>query len=101
MEKSGANNFLILFRDSGCQFRSLYTYSPETEEINKLSGIGPKTISRKMIDGLYKYNSDRKQFSQIPAKTMSANPPVADQKTRNAEEMFPDAGCNLNALVCT
>ncbi|XP_043079029.1 calmodulin-regulated spectrin-associated protein 2a isoform X10 [Puntigrus tetrazona] len=73
MEKSGANNFLILFRDSGCQFRSLYTYCPDTEEVNKLAGIGPKTISRKMIDGLYKYNSDRKQFSQIPAKTMSAN----------------------------
>ncbi|XP_067272143.1 calmodulin-regulated spectrin-associated protein 2a isoform X4 [Pseudorasbora parva] len=73
MEKSGANNFLILFRDSGCQFRSLYTYCPDTEEITKLAGIGPKTISRKMIDGLYKYNSDRKQFSQIPAKTMSAN----------------------------
>ncbi|XP_016380368.1 calmodulin-regulated spectrin-associated protein 2-like isoform X4 [Sinocyclocheilus rhinocerous] len=73
MEKSGANNFLILFRDSGCQFRSLYTNCPDTEEINKLTGIGPKTISRKMIDGLYKYNSDRKQFSQIPAKTMSAS----------------------------
>ncbi|XP_051550046.1 calmodulin-regulated spectrin-associated protein 2-like isoform X2 [Myxocyprinus asiaticus] len=73
MEKSGANNFLILFRDSGCQFRSVYTHCPDSEEINKLAGIGPKTISRKMIDGLYKYNSDRKQFSQIPAKTMSAS----------------------------
>ncbi|KAM7409581.1 hypothetical protein PAMA_001188 [Pampus argenteus] len=72
MEKSEANNFLVLFRDAGCQFRSLYTYCPETEEINKLAGIGPKSISRKMIDGLYKYNSDKKQFSQIPAKTMSA-----------------------------
>uniref|UniRef100_A0A8D3DZM8 Calmodulin regulated spectrin-associated protein family, member 2a n=1 Tax=Scophthalmus maximus TaxID=52904 RepID=A0A8D3DZM8_SCOMX len=73
MEKSGANNFLVLFRDAGCQFRSLYTYCPETEEINKLTGIGPKSITRKMVDGLYKYNSDRKQFSQIPAKTMSAS----------------------------
>ncbi|XP_015211060.2 calmodulin-regulated spectrin-associated protein 2a isoform X2 [Lepisosteus oculatus] len=73
MEKSEANNFLILFRDSGCQFRSLYTYCPETEEINKLAGIGPKSITRKMIEGLYKYNSDRKQFSHIPAKTMSAS----------------------------
>ncbi|XP_049444072.1 calmodulin-regulated spectrin-associated protein 2a isoform X1 [Epinephelus fuscoguttatus] len=73
MEKSGANNFLVLFRDAGCQFRSLYTYCPETEEIIKLTGIGPKSITRKMIDGLYKYNSDKKQFSQIPAKTMSAN----------------------------
>ncbi|XP_037016808.2 calmodulin-regulated spectrin-associated protein 2 isoform X2 [Artibeus jamaicensis] len=73
MEKSDANNFLILFRDSGCQFRSLYTYCPETEDISKLTGIGPKAISKKMIEGLYKYNSDRKQFSHIPAKTLSAS----------------------------
>ncbi|XP_029355903.1 calmodulin-regulated spectrin-associated protein 2a [Echeneis naucrates] len=73
MEKSEANNFLVLFRDAGCQFRSLYTYCPESQEINKLTGIGPKSITRKMIEGLYKYNSDRKQFSQIPAKTMSAS----------------------------
>ncbi|KAM3866378.1 calmodulin-regulated spectrin-associated protein 2 [Diretmus argenteus] len=72
MEKSEANNFLVLFRDAGCQFRSVYTYCPETKEINKLAGIGPKSITTKMIEGLYKYNSDRKQFSHIPAKTMSA-----------------------------
>uniref|UniRef100_A0A6Q2Z8H2 Calmodulin regulated spectrin-associated protein family, member 2b n=1 Tax=Esox lucius TaxID=8010 RepID=A0A6Q2Z8H2_ESOLU len=73
MERSGANNFLVLFRDAGCQFRSVYTYCPETEEITKLAGIGPKSITAKMIEGLYKYNSDRKQFSHIPAKTMSAS----------------------------
>ncbi|XP_044224018.1 calmodulin-regulated spectrin-associated protein 2 isoform X2 [Thunnus albacares] len=73
MEKSEANNFLVLFRDAGCQFRSVYTYCPETEEITRLAGIGPKSITAKMIEGLYKYNSDRKQFSQIPAKTMSAS----------------------------
>ncbi|XP_033936949.1 calmodulin-regulated spectrin-associated protein 2a isoform X4 [Pseudochaenichthys georgianus] len=73
MEKSEASNFLVLFRDGGCQFRSLYICCPEMEEINKLTGIGPKSITRKMIDGLYKYNSDKKQFSQIPAKTMSAS----------------------------
>ncbi|XP_030628996.1 calmodulin-regulated spectrin-associated protein 2 [Chanos chanos] len=73
MEKTDSNNFLILFRDAGCQFRSVYTYCPETEEIVKLVGIGPKTITLKMIEKLYKYNSDRKQFSHIPAKTMSAS----------------------------
>lgn len=73
MEKSGANNFLVLFRDAGCQFRSVYAYCPESEEIIKLAGIGPKTITPKMIENIYKYNSDRKQFSQIPAKTMSAS----------------------------
>lgn len=73
MEKTEANNFLILFRDTGCQFRSLYSYYPEAEEINKLAGIGPKTITPKMIEKLYKYSSDKKQFSKIPAKTMSAS----------------------------
>ncbi|XP_068455207.1 calmodulin-regulated spectrin-associated protein 2 isoform X2 [Clinocottus analis] len=73
MEKSEANNFLLLFRDAGCQFRSVYAYCPETEEITKLAGIGPKSVTVKMIEGLYKYNSDRKQFSLIPAKTMSAS----------------------------
>uniref|UniRef100_A0A4W5PJU1 Calmodulin regulated spectrin-associated protein family, member 2b n=1 Tax=Hucho hucho TaxID=62062 RepID=A0A4W5PJU1_9TELE len=73
MERSGANNFLVLFRDAGCQFRSVYSYCPETEEITKLAGIGPKSITAKMIERLYKYNSDRKQFSHIPAKTMSAS----------------------------
>ncbi|KAA8587304.1 hypothetical protein FQN60_016166 [Etheostoma spectabile] len=73
MEKSEANNFLVLFRDAGCQFRSVYAYCPETEEITKLAGIGPRSVTTKMIEGLYKYNSDRKQFSQIPAKTMSAS----------------------------
>ncbi|XP_030228583.1 calmodulin-regulated spectrin-associated protein 2a [Gadus morhua] len=73
MEKCEANSFLVLFRDAGCQFRSLYTYCPETDDITKLTGIGPKSINRKMIEGLFKYNSDKKQFSQIPAKTMSAS----------------------------
>ena len=73
MEKSEANNFLVLFRDAGCQFRSVYTYCPETEEMTRLAGIGPRSITTKMVEGLYKYNSDRKQFSHIPAKTMSAS----------------------------
>lgn len=73
MDKCQANNFLVLFRDAGCQFRSVYTYCPETEEMAKLAGIGPKSINPKMIEALYKYNSDRKQFSRIPAKTMSAS----------------------------
>lgn len=64
---------MILFRDGGCQFRALYSYFPETEEIQKLTGTGPKSISKKMIDKLYKYSSDRKQFTVIPAKTVSVS----------------------------
>ncbi|XP_013916068.1 PREDICTED: calmodulin-regulated spectrin-associated protein 1 [Thamnophis sirtalis] len=73
LEKSEANHYIILFRDAGCQFRALYCYHPDTEEIYKLTGTGPKNITKKMIDKLYKYSSDRKQFNLIPAKTMSVS----------------------------
>ncbi|XP_065784224.1 calmodulin-regulated spectrin-associated protein 1 isoform X1 [Muntiacus reevesi] len=73
LEKCDANHYIILFRDAGCQFRALYCYYPDTEEICKLTGTGPKSIAKKMIDKLYKYSSDRKQFSLIPAKTMSVS----------------------------
>uniref|UniRef100_A0A8C5S028 Calmodulin regulated spectrin associated protein 1 n=1 Tax=Laticauda laticaudata TaxID=8630 RepID=A0A8C5S028_LATLA len=73
LEKSEANHYIILFRDAGCQFRALYCYYPDTEEIYKLTGTGPKSIAKKMIDKLYKYSSDRKQFNLIPAKTMSVS----------------------------
>ncbi|XP_034154403.2 calmodulin-regulated spectrin-associated protein 3 isoform X2 [Pangasianodon hypophthalmus] len=71
MEKSNANHFLILFRDSSCQFRAVYTMNPETEELVRLTGIGPRIISLSMVESIYKYSSDRKQFSVIPSKTMS------------------------------
>ncbi|XP_043386409.1 calmodulin-regulated spectrin-associated protein 1 isoform X2 [Chelonia mydas] len=73
LEKCDANHYIILFRDAGCQFRALYCYYPDTEEIYKLTGTGPKSINKKMIDKLYKYSSDRKQFNVIPAKTMSVS----------------------------
>ncbi|XP_041861049.1 calmodulin-regulated spectrin-associated protein 3 isoform X2 [Melanotaenia boesemani] len=71
MEKSTANHFLILFRDSSCQFRAVYTMNPETEEMVRLTGIGPRVIAPEMVESIYKYSSDRKQFTVIPSKTMS------------------------------
>ncbi|MEE6505265.1 hypothetical protein FKM82_005480 [Ascaphus truei] len=73
LEKCDSNHYIILFRDAGCQFRALYFYYPESEEICKLTGTGPKNITKKMIDKLYKYSSDRKQFTVIPAKTLSVS----------------------------
>ncbi|XP_040052246.2 calmodulin-regulated spectrin-associated protein 1-B isoform X2 [Gasterosteus aculeatus] len=73
LEKCESNHLMILFRDGGCQFRALYSYFPDTEEIHKLTGTGPRSISKKMIDKLYKYSSDRKQFTVIPAKTVSVS----------------------------
>ncbi|XP_006900641.1 PREDICTED: calmodulin-regulated spectrin-associated protein 1 [Elephantulus edwardii] len=73
LEKCDANHYIILFRDAGCQFRALYCYYPDSEEIYKLTGTGPKSVTKRMIDKLYKYSSDRKQFNLIPAKTMSVS----------------------------
>uniref|UniRef100_A0A3Q2P430 Calmodulin regulated spectrin associated protein 1 n=1 Tax=Fundulus heteroclitus TaxID=8078 RepID=A0A3Q2P430_FUNHE len=73
LEKCESNHLFILFRDGGCQFRAVYTYSPDTEVIVKYTGTGPRAITPKMIDKLYKYNSDRKQFTVIPAKTVSVS----------------------------
>ncbi|XP_022593890.1 calmodulin-regulated spectrin-associated protein 3-like [Seriola dumerili] len=70
MEKSPANHFLILFRDSSCQFRGVYTMNPDSQELIRLAGVGPRTIGSTQVESIYKYSSDRKQFSAIPSKTM-------------------------------
>ncbi|KAJ8254027.1 hypothetical protein COCON_G00206390 [Conger conger] len=71
MDKCAANHFLILFRDSSCQFRAVYAMIPETEEMVRVTGIGPRVIGAGMVESIYKYSSDRKQFTAIPSKTMS------------------------------
>ncbi|XP_072310735.1 calmodulin-regulated spectrin-associated protein 1-B-like [Eucyclogobius newberryi] len=73
LDKCESHHLIILFRDGGCQFRAIYAYNPDTEETTKVTGTGPRNISQKMIDKLYKYSSDRKQFSVIPAKSVSAS----------------------------
>ncbi|XP_077379468.1 calmodulin-regulated spectrin-associated protein 3-like isoform X3 [Festucalex cinctus] len=70
LEKSPANHFLILFRDASCQFRGVYTANPDSAELVRLTGVGPKTISSAQVESMYKYSSDRKQFSAIPSKTL-------------------------------
>ncbi|XP_037328567.2 calmodulin-regulated spectrin-associated protein 3-like isoform X1 [Pungitius pungitius] len=70
MEKSPANHFLILFRDSSCQFRGVYTMNTESQELIRLAGVGPRTIGSAQVEAIYKYSSDRKQFSAIPSKTV-------------------------------
>ncbi|XP_041069409.1 uncharacterized protein LOC121291862 isoform X2 [Carcharodon carcharias] len=71
--KCPQNQCLILFRDHQCQFRALYSYLAETEEIHRLWGMGPRAVTKEMINTLYKYNSDRKLFHIIPSKTLSAS----------------------------
>ncbi|CAG9862690.1 unnamed protein product [Phyllotreta striolata] len=71
ISRSESKHFLILFRDAGCQFRALYSYCPEREEITKLYGTGPKQVNDKMFDKFFKYNSGGKCFSQIHTKHLT------------------------------
>lgn len=54
INRSEAKHFLILFRDAGCQFRALYSYCPEREEVSKLYGTGPKQVNDRMFDKFFK-----------------------------------------------
>ncbi|XP_066516531.1 calmodulin-regulated spectrin-associated protein 3 [Hoplias malabaricus] len=72
MEKSSSNHFLILLRDSSCQFRAVYTLdSVQSDELQRLCGVGPRVIPCAAIEAIYKYSSDRKQFSALPSRTVS------------------------------
>lgn len=54
INNNDSKHFLILFRGSGMQFRAIYTYNPDIEEVVKLHGTGPKVINNDMIDKFYK-----------------------------------------------
>ncbi|XP_025203346.1 patronin isoform X4 [Melanaphis sacchari] len=71
INRSEARHFLVLFRDTGCQFRALYLYYPETEEVAKLYGTGPRVVTDRMFDRFFKYNSGGKCFSQVHTKHLT------------------------------
>ena len=77
-------------RDSKLQFRGLYAYYPDTDEVFKIYGTGPRQVCIKvlycpeknmfmlfdlktllsqvtdaMIERYYKYNSGGKKFTQV------------------------------------
>ncbi|XP_036333906.1 patronin isoform X5 [Rhagoletis pomonella] len=69
--RSEAKHFLVLFRDAGCQFRALYSYAPETDQVAKLYGTGPSQVDEVMFDKFFKYNSGGKCFSQVHTKHLT------------------------------
>ncbi|XP_060856051.1 patronin isoform X4 [Metopolophium dirhodum] len=71
INRSEARHFLVLFRDTGCQFRALYLYYPESEEVAKLYGTGPRIVTDRMFDRFFKYNSGGKCFSQVHTKHLT------------------------------
>jgi calmodulin-regulated spectrin-associated protein len=54
IEASEARHFVILFRDYHLQYRAVYSYSTETDYIEKIVGTGPQRISEEMIEKYYK-----------------------------------------------
>lgn len=63
-------HFLILFR-SRHQFRGLYEYDEKQNTITKLEGIGPKSINNEDIVKYYKFDSPKRQFTEVQTRTIS------------------------------
>lgn len=71
IDRCDCPHFLLLFRDAKCQFRGLYAYYPDTEEVYKIYGTGPKQIGSNMFESFFKYNSGGKKFTKIHTKSLT------------------------------
>ncbi len=54
IEASDARHFVILFRDYHLQYRGVYSYTSESDYVEKVTGQGPQKISEDMIEKYYK-----------------------------------------------
>ena len=54
IDRCDCPHFLLLFRDAKCQFRGLYAYYPDTEEVYKIYGTGPKQVTQNMYESFFK-----------------------------------------------
>uniref|UniRef100_A0A0K2TD84 Patronin n=1 Tax=Lepeophtheirus salmonis TaxID=72036 RepID=A0A0K2TD84_LEPSM len=71
VDRCDCSHFLLLFRDQKCQFRGLYAFYPDTDEVYKIYGTGPKSVTDKMFEIYFKYNSGGKKFTKIHTKHLS------------------------------
>ncbi|CAI4228406.1 unnamed protein product [Auanema sp. JU1783] len=68
IETSSSKHFIVLFRDSRLQYRSIYTWDEQKKNVVKLVGTGPQTCTEEMIDLMFKYDYGGKTFTSIPSK---------------------------------
>jgi hypothetical protein len=54
IDRCDCPHFLLLFRDQKCQFRGLYAYYPDTDEVYKIYGTGPKQVTDNMFELFFK-----------------------------------------------
>ncbi|RWS27152.1 calmodulin-regulated spectrin-associated protein 2-like protein [Leptotrombidium deliense] len=71
INSSESKHFIILFRGTGMQFRAIYSYNTDREEVFKLYGTGPKVVNNDMIEKFYKYNSGTKSFNDFQTKNLT------------------------------
>ncbi|TGZ75295.1 hypothetical protein CRM22_000459, partial [Opisthorchis felineus] len=72
-------HFMILFRDSRCQYRAVYSFDLELEELRLICGTGPRRITHEMANRFFKYNSGGKHFTEITSTNHLS--PVVDAIT--------------------
>lgn len=61
-----ANHLLILFRNY--QFKGIYDYDEKLGTITKLKGLGPKSICPEEIVRFFKFDSTKRQFTEVETK---------------------------------
>lgn len=63
---SSSNHLLMLFRNY--QFKGIYDYDEKLATITKLNGFGPKTICPEDIVRFFKFDSTKRQFTEVETK---------------------------------
>ncbi|CAH8489773.1 unnamed protein product [Schistosoma rodhaini] len=95
-------HFMILFRDSRCQYRAVYSFDLELEELRIICGNGPRRITHEMVNRFFKYNSGAKQFTEITStKHLS---PVVDAVTIHDALWSKSSGGGTHSVlsnICT
>ncbi|CAI2725465.1 unnamed protein product [Schistosoma spindalis] len=90
-------HFMILFRDSRCQYRAVYSFDLESEELKIICGNGPRRITHEMVNRFFKYNSGSKQFTEITStKHLS---PVVDAITIHDALWSKSSGGGTHAIL--
>ena len=54
ISRSESKHFVVLFRDAGLQYRGLYSFNPDKQEVLKIQGVGPRQLSDKMMEKFFK-----------------------------------------------
>ncbi|VDP91527.1 unnamed protein product [Echinostoma caproni] len=95
MASTEGTHFMILFRDARCQYRAVYAYDLELEELHLICGTGPRKITHEMANRFFKYNSGGKHFTEITSTNHLS--PVVDAITIH-DSLWSKSGAQAAAM---